>query len=192
MKLNQKIEEEIKKQACKFYEKGRPQWDIPHVICAVKWMRKLITAESGNERILIPAIYLHDIGYPKLRKGYEYDEVMEAKLSHAEIGAKNAKKILKKLNFTPEEINRIAYLIANHDKHNKITEHDRQLVFEADGLAQIDWRDCPPSFDKKNTIIWLDRHYKKRRQYMKTKTGKKAMTKLEKEAKEYIKNWPTK
>lgn len=189
MKLDSKIEEKIKKEAFNCFKKGKPDWDISHCLCSGKWMKLLIEKEGGNERILLPAIYLHDTGYPELKKGYNFEELMISKKNHAKQGAENSKKILSKLNFTDEEIDKIYYLIANHDIHNNIKEHDRQLIYEADGLAQLDWKDCPPNFDKQNTLIWLEKLYSEREIYMKTKTGIKALKKLKTEIKNYLINW---
>jgi len=188
MNLSQQIESKIKTQALKLLAKGRSDWDQRHTLCAVDWMRKLIEAEGGDERVLIPVIYFHDTGYEELRSGYEYEEVLLAKPGHAELGALNAKKFLTKLKyFTPIEIERIVYLIANHDKHNNITEPDRQLIFEADGLAQIDWYNCPPTFDKKNCLKFLNGYLKTERiPYLKLKYGKKVFKQLLKNTKKYL------
>jgi hypothetical protein len=188
MKLSKKIEEQIKVETLKLLAIGKPDWDIPHTLCAVSWMRKLIQAEGGNEKILIPVMYFHDTGYEELRKGYNYDDSIAAKPKHAEIGALNAKKFLPKLKyFAPKEIERIAYLISNHDKHNDITEPDRQLVFEADGLAQIDWYNCSPNFDKKNCQKFIDNYVKKERiPYLKTEFGKTIFKKLLRDTEKYL------
>ncbi|HOZ55916.1 MAG TPA: hypothetical protein PLH29_01680 [bacterium] len=190
MMLNKKTEERIKKEAYKFIHKGgRNGWDDVHTLCAAKWMKKLIAKEGGDQRILIPAIYFHDTGYPNLGKRYSYNQVMKAKLNHARIAGKNVRKVLPKLGFCKEEINRISYLVENHDKHNNIKEKDRQLVFEADGLAQIDWRQVKPTFSKEDTIRFLKEYYKERKKYMKTKTGKKYLKELMRATKIYLKNW---
>jgi hypothetical protein len=189
MKLSSAIESKIKTQALELLAKGRTDWDPRHTLCAVDWMRKLIEAEGGDEKVLIPAIYFHDTGYEELRKGYEYEEVLAAKPGHAELGAMNAKKFLPKLKyFKPEEIERIVYLIANHDKHDNITEPDRQMIFEADGLAQIDWYNCPPNFDKKNCQKFLTGYLKTERiPYLKLKYGKRVFKELLKKTREYLK-----
>lgn len=188
MKLDKKIEETIKQEVLRLLKCGKPNWDIPHTNTTVKWIRKLIKLEGGNEKVLVPAAYFHDTGYKALKANYSHKEMMEAKPGHAELGAINAKNFLSELNyFEDEEINRIIYLIANHDKHNNIQENDRQLLFEADGLAQINFDDCHPNYDKKNLIEFFETYYKKRKQFMKTKTGLEAMNKLEKKAKYYLK-----
>ncbi len=189
MILDKKIENKIKAKVIKILEKNRPNWNIPHTLDAVKWMRLLIKAEGGNERILIPAIYLHDTGYPILKKGYSYKEMMASKPGHSEIAAKNTPSILKNLNFKQDEIVRIAHLVEIHAKHDLIKEHNEQLIFEADSLAQINYNEVPPSFNKDDTIKFLKYFKKQRVPMIKTKTGVKLIKKLLKEAEDYINNW---
>lgn len=151
----------------------------------MKWIKKLIKLEGGNEKILIPAAYLHDIGYDELPLGYNHRQCLKLKKKkdHGEIGAELAKKYLP-------EINRIVYLIKNHNKHSNIKEMDRQLIMEADGFAQIDWYNCRPSYDKKNTELFLATSFKNRIKYIKTESGKKILEKLLTKAKKYLSEWP--
>lgn len=190
MKINKKIEEKIKKEAVKLLKNGKPNWDIPHTLDAVRWMKRLVKAEGGNEKVLVTVMYFHDTGYPILEKGYSFKESLESKKSHALRGSLNARKILSKIsNFSQEEINEVAFLVKNHDNHKNIKTHDRQLIFEADGLAQIDWKVVKPNFDKKNCLEWLEKYFEKERpeNKWKTDTGKKYMKKLLKEAYNYWK-----
>jgi len=193
MKLDEKIEAKIKQQVLKLLKIGRTGWDTRHTLCAVKWIKKLIKLEGGDERILIPAIFFHDTGYKKLRRGYAHVECLAAKPDHARLAAENAKKFLSKLNyFSKKEINRIAYLIKNHDKHANIKESDRQLLFEADGFAQIDWYNCKPNYDKVNTEIFIDITFNDRMKFIKTKSGKKILKPLLIKIKRYLAGWKEK
>lgn len=190
MKLDKNIEEKIKEKALELSKYGRGDWDQKHIITAVKWIKRLIEEEGGNEKVLIPAAYLHDSGYEEMRKGYTHKELMKAKPGHAEMGAENAKEFLPTLNyFTDKEIEEIAYLIANHDKHNNIKELHRQLLFEADGLAQISWDECPPNYSKESTLDFLKNYYAKRRKYIKTEFTKNLTEKMMKKVDKYLKNW---
>lgn len=193
MKLDKKIEAKIKKEAIKFLKQGKPGWDIPHTLNAVRWIKKLIKLEGGDEKILIPAVYFHDTGYPPLKKGYNYKKLIDSKKNHALIAVQNAKSVLKKLNyFTKKEIDRMCYLVKNHDLHHNIKEKDRQLLFEADTFAMINWQVLPPNFDKANTIKFMDNYFSLRKKYLKTKTGKSIFDKLYPLALKYIDNWPKK
>jgi hypothetical protein len=189
MQLDPEIEEKIKEEMIRLTSVGRTNWDTRHTLCAAKWMKKLIEAEGGDERILLPAIYFHDTGYENVPLGYSHQDCQAAKKGHAENGAANAKFFFSKLNyFTPEEIGRIVYLIKNHDIHNDVTEEDRQLILEADGLGQIDWENCPPSYSKESAVVFF-KAFKNRDRlpHVKTKTGKKFYSELLPKAEEYLK-----
>lgn len=188
MQLAQNIEEKIKNEAVKLLSAGRPDWDVQHTLCAVGWMRKLIEREGGDERVLIPAIYFHDTGYEEMKKGYSHEECLAAKLDHGKRGADNVKSFLPTLDyFSPEEIERIYYLVFNHGIHDNVDEPDRQLILEADGLAQIDWENCPPNYDKANCLKFLDMTFKTDRiPYVKTETGKKLYEELMAKAYNYL------
>jgi hypothetical protein len=193
MKLPKKIEETIRDEAINLLEKGKPDWDIPHTLNAVRWIKKLSKHEGGDERILVPAMYLHDTGYPILKMGYTYEDMIRSKKLHAKRGASNAKKILAAIGgFSRTEIEKIAYLIANHDKHTGLYSLDRKLVFEADGLAQIDWGKSRPNFDRKNRVKFLKKYFAEERgaDRWHTETGKKYLKILLKKAEEYNKNNP--
>jgi hypothetical protein len=191
MKLDQEIENKIKGEMIKLTSVGRTNWDTRHTLCAVKWMKKLIETEGGDERVLIPAIYFHDTGYDEVPLGYSHQECLASKKGHAENGAANAEFFFSRLDyFTPKEIERIVYLIKNHDIHDNVTEKDRQLVLEADGLGQIDWENCPPSYDKKNAVEFFTAFKNRDRlPYVKTETGKKLYGEVLAKAEEYLKKW---
>lgn len=137
VKLDSKIEKDIKKKALYYMEQSRPGWNVPHLHAAVYYMKKLIENEGGDEKILLPAIYLHDIGYVgSLKTNYNYKESLKPKKMHMKKGSIMAREILNKLDyFSYEEIEKITYLISIHDDMEKIIGYDAQLVFEADSLA---------------------------------------------------------
>jgi hypothetical protein len=156
-------------------------------------MKELIKHEGGDEKILVPTMYLHDTGYPILKNGYTYEESIRSKKMHAKRGAANAKRVISAIEgFSQTELDKIIYLIANHDKHEGLETLDRKLVFEADGLAQIDWENVKPNFDKKNRVKFLEKYFAEERgaDRWHTETGKKYLKILLKKAEEYNKNNP--
>ncbi|NTU69290.1 hypothetical protein HGB13_00455 [bacterium] len=189
MMLSKSVENKIKKEAINFLRQGKEGWDIPHTLSAVKWMKVLIEKEGGDDKILIPAIYFHDTGYQQLPLDCTPEEVKKAHLGHAEKGSLIASKVLPKLNdFSDKEIIEITRLISAHDKHPALDDFNHQLVFEADGLAQIDWQNCKPTYSKKNSSKFLNESFIPWRvKYYKTKTGKKYLDKLIMSAKKYLK-----
>jgi len=179
MNFDKGLEEKLKSVVLKYLEKGKPGWDIPHTLASVHWMRKLIEKEGGDEKILVTTMYLHDIGYPKMEKGYKWEDVLKAKAMHGKEGAEIGKRILKKIGgYSDEEIKRIAYLVETHDELDKLSDIDEILVKEADGLAQIDTDRIVHNLDKESHKKFLDDFKKRRFPTFKTKTGKKFLNKL--------------
>jgi uncharacterized protein len=86
--------------------KNDPAHDFNHIMRVYKNAQKLCKKEKANQKIVLSAVLLHDIiSYPKSDK--------HSKLS-SQKSADEAKKILKKLNFTSEEINIISDAIRDH------------------------------------------------------------------------------
>jgi len=137
MKLEKEIEEKLIQTIKEIFVED--DWDLRHTFSAVSAMKKIIAKEGGCERVLVPVMYLHDIGYVgALKTCYSLEDRIKAKAGHMERGSKLAKEILSKLNFSPEEIEKIVYLISVHDKLDDLKSRDELLVLEADSLAQID------------------------------------------------------
>jgi len=171
MKLEKQTEEKLKNKVLQFLKKGRQGWDIPHALAAVHWIKKLIEKEGGDERILVPTMYLHDIGYTNLEKGYGLDDVMALKEAHVKIAIKESEEILTDLGFSETETKKIIDLIKHHDEFDNLDTHNGILVMEADSLAQIDWERVTPTFDKENCLDFLKDFREIRVPKFKTKTG---------------------
>lgn len=196
MELNQEIENKIKKEVLSYLERGRPGWDVPHTLACVYWIKEIIKHENGNAKILVPATYFHDIGYIKLmddKENLNLQKNMNMKEEHMKRGALIARKILKKIKeFNKEEIERICYLVSIHDNYDiikEIKENDAQMLYEADGLGQIDRERVKPTYSKEDAEIFLRDFEKKRGQRFKTETGKKIYLNLIEKAKEYSNNY---
>jgi uncharacterized protein len=86
--------------------KNDPAHDFNHIMRVYKNAQKLCKKEKANQKIVLSAVLLHDIvSYPKSDK--------RSKLS-SQKSADEAKKILKKLNFTSKEIHIISDAIRDH------------------------------------------------------------------------------
>ena len=113
------------KLAKPFYLKGRP-CDIKHVTWMMKQANFLCKKEEIDESILIPLTLLHDVGY-SLTKHVYYEK--DKKKAHMIVGARMAKKLLKKVNYNPQKIKQICSYIKIHDNwifgETKIYEKDK-------------------------------------------------------------------
>ena len=189
MELDNELEQKLKSSALKYLERGRPKWDVPHTLACVFWMKELLKYEKGNPKILISTMYLHDIGGADL-----FDESHNTHGSQEELKSKQMKrskeisaKILNEVGgFSEDETNKILYLVGVHDDYDEITSsEDGQLVFEADGLGQIDRGRVKPTFSKKDSLKFLAYFEKERFPRYKTESGKKFLNQLLPEAYKY-------
>ncbi|MDH3678080.1 MAG: HD domain-containing protein [Nitrosopumilus sp.] len=111
--------------------KNDPAHDFNHIMRVFKNAQKLCKKEKADEKLVLSAVLLHDIiSYPKSDK--------RSKLS-SQKSAKEAEKILKKLNFTPKEIQIVSNAIRDHSfSRGKIPETlEGKILQDADRLDAI-------------------------------------------------------
>ncbi len=167
-----------------------PAHDFDHIMRVFKNAQKICKKENAHEKLVLSAVLLHDIvSYPKSDK--------RSKLSSIK-SAEKSKKILKKFNFTKEEIQTISDAIHDHSfSRNKIPatiegkilqDADRLDAIGAIGIARVfavSGSEKRPFYNVKdpfcknrvpNDEIWaLDHFYRKLfklESLMNTKSGK--------------------
>lgn len=136
-----KVFKSILKKAKRYYQDEN---DWLHLITALKMAEELILEEGGDEKIIIPAIILHDIGwynFPleekiKLRKATTQLEVIKLRHEHEIQGASLAEEILSELNYPKKAIKQIAKIILAHDTRSKPISLEDMIVKEADRLSR--------------------------------------------------------
>ena len=173
--------EALKREALKYLEEGRPNWDVPHTLATIHWIKELIKAEGGNEKILVSTMYLHDIDYTK--KDSDYNSVSKSKEKHMVLGSKLAKEILSKLEYSEEEIKEIVHLVRVHDNIETLSSFNEILVFEADSLTQIDVERIQSTFNKDEIKRFLNSFEEYRLPRFKTNKGKALVKELFKKVK---------
>ena len=172
--MDKSLEKELKKEVLKYLEKGRPNWDAPHSLAVVHWMKELLETESGDSRVLIPAAYLHDIGYADMFDVSNYNDqgVHDMRDKHMQAGVDYSKKILNKVGgFEKHEIKRILHLVGMHDYLDEIVESDEQILFEADSLGQIDVDRVKSTWGDKDYKKFINHYKQNRAPRFKTETG---------------------
>jgi uncharacterized protein len=105
--------------------------DFEHVMRVFKNAQNICKKENANEKLVLSAVLLHDIiSYQKSDK--------RSKLSSIK-SAEESKKILKKYNFTKEEIQIVSDAIRNHSfSRNKIPATiEGKILQDADRLDAI-------------------------------------------------------
>ena len=181
-----------------------PAHDFDHIMRVFKNAQKICKKENAHEKLVLSAVLLHDIvSYPKFDK--------RSKLSSIK-SAEKSKKILKKFNFTKEEIQTISDAIRDHSfSRNKIPatiegkilqDADRLDAIGAIGIARVfavSGSEKRPFYNVKdpfcknrvpNDEIWaLDHFYRKLfklESLMNTKSGKIEAKKRTKVLKDFL------
>ncbi|MDH3277879.1 MAG: HD domain-containing protein [Nitrosopumilus sp.] len=111
--------------------KNDPAHDFNHTMRVYKNAKKLCKKENANEKLVLSAVLLHDIiSYPKSDK--------RSYLS-SQKSSEESKKILKKLDFTSEEIQIISDAIRDHSFSSGKTPNtlEGKILQDADRLDAI-------------------------------------------------------
>ena len=178
--------------------------DFDHIMRVFKNAQKICKKENAPEKLVLSAVLLHDIvSYPKSDKLSKLSSIKSAEKS---------KKILKKFNFTKEEIQIISDAIRDHSfSRNKIPatlegkilqDADRLDAIGAIGIARVfavSGSEKRPFYNVKdpfcknrmpNDEIWaLDHFYRKLLKLeflMNTKSGKIEAKKRTKILKDFL------
>ena len=134
MKVIDLLQKQVKQKM-----KNDPAHDFNHIIRVYKNAQKLCKKEKANQKLVLSAALLHDIiSYPKSDK--------RSKLS-SQKSAEEAKKILKKLDFSSEEIQIISDAIRDHSfsrgktpktlEGKVLQDADRLDALGAIGIARV-------------------------------------------------------
>ena len=105
--------------------------DFDHIMRVFKNAQNICKKENANEKLVLSAVLLHDvISYPKSDK--------RSKLSSIK-SAEESKKILKKFNFTKEEIQIISDAIRDHSFSRNVVPAtlEGKILQDADRLDAI-------------------------------------------------------
>jgi len=140
--MNKAVEKSIRNAVKPLLEKGR-NGDWGHTLRVVEYGKYLLEHEEGDEEVVIPTLYLHDIGWSAIN----FDDFRQASpekkkktmsLSlHMKHGAVLAEKILDDLGYDPRKIKTITSIIAIHDEPDKVFSMGNSsatLIVEADRM----------------------------------------------------------
>ena len=199
-----KVLDSLKKDVKKIMENDSSH-DFEHVVRVYKNAQKICKKEKANEKLVLSAVLLHDIvSYPKSHK--------RSKTSSIE-SAKKSKQILKKYDFSEDEIEIISDAIRDHSFSQKKTpetiegkilqDADRLDALGAIGLARVfatggslkrPFYNIEDPFCKSrfpNDKIWTVDHFFQKlltlESLMNTKSGKSEAKKRTKVLKDYLK-----
>jgi len=126
MKILDLLKEEVKTRIS-----NDPAHDFDHIMRVYKNAKKICDEEKVNPKLVLSAALLHDIvSYPKSDKRSKLSSIRSAELS---------KKILKKYDFSDEEIQIISDAIRDHSfSQNKIPQTiEGKILQDADRLDAL-------------------------------------------------------
>ena len=137
-----------------------------HTRIAYSFALKLLEAEGGDEKIVIPAVLLHDVGWKTVPEELQLKAFgpgrndLEINRIHEVEGAKIARELLQQAGYDPALVDQIVEIILEHDSRREAISHDDALVKDSDKLwrfsreaIQVD----PPRFgvDPVAHVVWL-------------------------------------
>ncbi|MBW2034309.1 MAG: HD domain-containing protein [Deltaproteobacteria bacterium] len=170
--MDKELEERIENIAKPLLEKGR-EGDWEHTLRAIEYARYLLQHEEGDEEIVIPTLYLHDIGWSRVN----FDDFKEASpdskrethsLSlHMKYGAVLAGEILRDIVFAME--NSSATLIVEADRMDRYGPESInrfESMFGENYLKGDQWKQAV-TYLREGLDLWF-----------RTKTGKALAEKL--------------
>jgi len=143
--MNAQMEYRLKEAARRILEQAR-DGDWGHTLRAVNYGKYLLQHEKGDPEIVIPALYLHDIGWSKVdysdfkhASPYHKNRTASAKL-HMRHGAEMAAEILGQMGFDRSIQDTVVAIIAIHDDPDAVFamgDPSAILVLEADRLDRF-------------------------------------------------------
>lgn len=140
--------------------------DSGHAKVVTQYATELCTLLKADERVVIPAAILHDIGYYGMDKKVltalmsgklPEEEVKRIKEQHMVNGAEFSEQILRKVNYDLTLIPRIVKIVRNHDYSTPSESVEETAVRDADKL----WRYSKPGFStdiKRRSIPPIEWH----------------------------------
>ena len=161
------IERVLKRVVLPDLDQGRPDWDRPHTLAVVHWIKEICASETQlDSKVLVAAAYAHDWGYIGLfPEGADYDTIQTMKPLHMERGAKKIRELLESQlssEFTAEQIERVVHLVFVHDRLDQLESEDEVALAEADTLGALDIERVKPSFNKADNEKYMKELMRKR------------------------------
>lgn len=147
--------------------------DEGHAMIVTEYALELLRFEEADERIVLPAVILHDIGWSQVPKsewmklftsGTDHSEILRLRLLHQAHSSKFAKQILTRVNYPIELVDSILDIISNHDTRLGHLSIEDDIVRDADKL----WRFSKQGFwaDVKRRNINPDERYKRMEKHL--------------------------
>jgi len=140
--MDREQEDRLRQIVEPYLRRGRPG-DYEHTLRTIGYARQLLQKEEGDEEIVMPALYMHDIGWSEvdyedwINANPDQKKYAESVADHMRHGAELSKGILESLKYDREKTRIIVSIIAIHDIPEQIFamwNPSATMVAEADYL----------------------------------------------------------
>jgi len=121
-----------------YLKKGVRKDFVLHTKNVVKAIEEILKEEKGNSNLLYPAAILHDTGWSDVPKRLQLTNINAEKKKalklHIKYALPIARKILKKMNYKSDNVNKIVLIIKSH-KFSNPKDLNKRILIDADALS---------------------------------------------------------
>ena len=128
----------------KIYERAKPflrtRKNVIHTQIALRYALKLLEEERGDDKIVIPGILLHDVGWKMVPEPLQLTAFgpnpsnLRLLRVHELEGAKIARNILEDLRYSPKRVKEICDIVRGHDSRKRPISRNDRIVKDSDKL----------------------------------------------------------
>jgi HD superfamily phosphodiesterase len=128
----------------KIYERAKPflrtRKNVIHTKIVIQYALKLLKEETGDDKIVIPGVLLHDVGWKIVPEPLQLTAFGPNASNpglvrvHELEGAKIARNILEQLHYSPKRVKEICDIVRGHDSRKKPLSRNDRFVKDSDKL----------------------------------------------------------
>lgn len=128
----------------KIYERAKPflrtRKNVIHTKIVLQYALKLLKEETGDDKIVIPGVLLHDVGWKIVPEPLQLTAFGPNASNpglvrvHEMEGAKIARNILEQLHYSPKRVKEICDIVRGHDSRKKPLSRNDRFVKDSDKL----------------------------------------------------------
>ncbi len=138
---------------------------VHHAMKVAKFAEQILRREGGNPLVVMGAAFLHDIGIHEADRKYGNHSGRHQEME----GPAIAREILERLNAPKQAIDEICDIIGHHHSPREEETLNFQILYEADGLVNIEEEGI--SRDRKKVEEFIEKVFR-------TVTGKRLVEEL--------------
>jgi HD superfamily phosphodiesterase len=128
----------------KIYERAKPflrtRKNVIHTKIVLRYALKLLKEETGDDKIVIPGVLLHDVGWKMVPEplqltafGPNASNPILVRVHELE-GAKIARNILEQLHYSSKKLKEICDIVRGHDSRKRPLSRNDRFVKDSDKL----------------------------------------------------------